>query len=59
VTDTADRNGLPDYLTAEQIAALGLEPDELRRLGVESVTGHGGRECWPAEQVREWLGRQE
>jgi hypothetical protein len=58
VDSTADRDGLPDYLTAEQIAALGGDPDELRRR-VEPLTGHGGRECWPREQVLEWLGRLE
>jgi hypothetical protein len=55
----ADRDGLPDYLTSEQIASLGGDPDELRRCGVEPLTGNDGRKVWPAEQAKEWLGRQE
>jgi hypothetical protein len=57
VTDP-DRDGLPDFLDARQIEALGGDPDELRRLGVEPVTGHDGRPCWPRWQVLEWLGQE-
>ena len=51
-----DRDGIPDYLAREQIMALGGDPDELHHLGIEPLTGHDGRECWPRWQVLEWLG---
>jgi hypothetical protein len=56
---TPDHDGDPDHLDRQQIEARGGAPDELLRHGIEPVTGHDGRECWPRWQVEEWLAREQ
>jgi hypothetical protein len=51
-----DGDELPDYLDADQIGHLGFDPEDLDRLGLQSLTGNDRRPCWPRDVVLEWLG---
>jgi hypothetical protein len=49
-------DGLPDYLSDEEILWLGGDPEELVSAGVEPYRGNGGVRCWAHQDVLDWLG---
>jgi hypothetical protein len=52
----ADSDGLPDYLGPEDLAALGLTAEDLRRCPwATELAGLDGRPCWARDDVRALL----
>jgi hypothetical protein len=51
-----DLDGLPDYLTDDDLICLGGDPHALIRAGVEPCTGHDVVRCWARQDVIDWLG---
>jgi hypothetical protein len=51
-----DLDGLPDYLTDDDLICLGGDPHELIRAGVEPCTGHDVVRCWARQDVIDRLG---
>jgi hypothetical protein len=47
-----ERDSLPDYLGPDDLAALGLTVEDMRRCpGGTELTGLDGRPCWARDDV--------